>query len=998
MPESRCGATVIVFLLALILAPVGRAEAPSADANSREFIRTWLLCGPFPNPLPDGVEEYEHDETCLGYYTDYLEPVGGETGVKPAQGEKVTGPDGAQREWMLYSSPQDYIDLTKVYEQNQQVVAYAAYHVQSGSDRDIVIGLGSNDGIKAWLNGAVIWDNHLPRGADADQDWVLAPVKKGQNLLLLKIDQGLGDWGFYARVLDREEKQAELMAEPAPEIALEYKPGNDHLNVQMGRTSRYLILDPLPICTISLVDPEGIALQAVSAPLGARVSIWCGSVAAGPYMLEGVAQLPEGRTAVAKEYYHHGPTKLKLRVYDRDGTPTKRGLIPRRVQFLDRNFEAVRSAIEGEEPGIAGVLRPDISPFRLRLLVESPALGRRWYLADNDDKGFVPPTSGQRFLDLPLEAAKSLRAKVKKTLAESTDLPEWLRTNLEQRLGKTVFKTRDPEPPAVHAALDTLSSLKSRLPSGGSVAIWYAPGIEKVAKDEPVPEFDMNAVHVSLARNEYEPFQIVLRPATDVEHLSVEFSSAKSQGGILQASNFAAHVVQYVDVDRPSDHFGTVGPWPDPIPPIAEPFDVAKADENTPIWVTVYAPTDQAEGNYRGEIRILAQGNVVAQAPIEIELYDFALPDETGTETAYGVNVNRDYHGPLTDEQFREVHDLYMKLCASHRISPYAPHAGAGIDMRFEGDPPQPAIDFTKFDTAMSRYLDELRFTTFNMGGIPGELGGHPRYSEEYNRLFKEAYFQVQEHLWEKGWLDKAYWYWVDEPPKSRYDEVKQGMELLKASCPDIRRLLTCNAEDAPVPYFFGLVNLWVPIMDRYVAERAHERQNLGETVWWYVCTGPKAPYPNNFIDHPAINHRIRWWMIDKYGLDGSLYWSVTWYGQNPWEQAMSISPSGGPWGNGDGRLLYPPRQTKPTEPVIEPPVNSIRFENLRDGIEDREYLLLLREIAEGDGTKAKTARDVLSTVESALVQTLTCYEQNPALFLAARHRVARVIEFAGID
>jgi len=999
MSSFRYAAVALLIPTALLLTGMTAAEMPSADVNSREFIRTWLLCGPFPNLLPDGVEEYEHDETCLGYHTDYLKSVGGETGMKPAQGETVMGPDGAEREWTLYGSPQDYIDLTKVYEQNQQVVAYAACHLISDSDREIVLGLGSNDGIKAWLNGAVIWDNHLPRGADADQDWVLARVKKGQNLLLLKIDQGLGDWGFYARMLDREEKQAELLAEPAPEIALECKPGNDHLNVQMGRTSRYLILDPLPICRISLIDPEGIAVQVVSAPLGRRGSIWCGSVAPGPYVLEGVAQLPEGRTAVAKEYYHHGPTKLKLRVYDRDGTPTKASFIPRRVQFLDGNFETVRRAIQGEEPGIAGVLRPDISPFYLRILVESPTLGHRWYMADNEGNGFVPPTSGQRFLDLPFEAAKSLRAKVKKTLSDSAEVPEWLRSNLEQRLRKTVFKTRDPEPPAVYAVLDTLSSLKSSLPSSGSVALWYAPGIEKVAKDEPVPQLDMDAVHVSLARNEYEPFQIVLRPTTNVEHLSVEFSSAKSEAGnTLDVSNFAAHVVQYVDVERPSDHFGTVEPWPDAIPLITGPFDVATAHENTPIWVTVYAPKDQPAGSYRGEMRIIAQSNVVAHVPIEMEVYDFALPDETSTETAYGVHVNRDYHGSLTDEQFGEVHDLYMKLCASHRISPYAPHAGASIDIQFEGDPMHPVIDFTKFDGAMSRYLDEFRFTTFRMGGIPGELGGYPRYSDEYNQLFKETYLQVQEHLREKGWLDKAYWYWVDEPPKSRYDEVKKGMELLKASCPDIRRLLTCNAEDAPVPYFFGLVNLWVPIMDRYVAVRAHERQELGETVWWYVCTGPKAPYPNNFIDHPAINHRIRWWMIDKYGLDGSLYWSVTWWQQNPWEQAMSISPSGGPWGNGDGRLLYPPRRTKPTEPVIEPPVSSIRFENLRDGIEDREYLLLLRGIAAGEGAKAHTARTVLSTVESALIQTLTCYEQNPALFLAARHRVARTIESADAD
>jgi len=583
-------------------------------------------------------------------------------------------------------------------------------------------------------------------------------------------------------------------------------------------------------------------------------------------------------------------------------------------------------------------------------------------------------------------------------VASSNDLPDWLRTNLEARLRKASLRRWNVRPERVYEVIDTLSSLKSALPSNGPVSVWYSPGIEKVAKDEPVPEFDLDAVHVSLARNEYEPFQIVVRPKEDLRNLSVNFGPLRSQSDdTIDPSNLAANLVEYVEIETVTDHFGTLGPWPDPIPPIREPF-TANAGENKPVWVTVYVPKDRPAGMYRGQLSITSDGTSVTSIPIEIEVYDFTLPDETNTETAYGVGVNRDYHGPLTDEQAREVHDLYMQLCASHRISPYAPHAGAGIGIRFEDDPPRPVIDFTKFDAAMSRYLDEFKFTTFNMGGIPGELGGHKRYSEEYNRLFKEVYQEVQEHLRQKGWLDKAYWYWVDEPPKSRYAEVKKGLELLKASCPDIRRLLTCNAEDAPVPYFFGLVNLWVPIMNRYVPERAHQRQDLDETVWWYVCTGPKGPYPNNFITHPAINHRIRWWMIDRYGLDGSLYWSVTWWRQNPWEQTMSISPSGGPWGNGDGRLLYPPRRSKPSEPIVEPPVSSIRFENLRDGIEDREYLLMLREIAAGQDSQARKARGIVSNIERNLVPTLTCYDQNPAVFLATRHGVASAIESGSAD
>ena len=78
----------------------------------------------------------------------------------------------------------------------------------------------------------------------------------------------------------------------------------------------------------------------------------------------------------------------------------------------------------------------------------------------------------------------------------------------------------------------------------------------------------------------------------------------------------------------------------------------------------------------------------------------------------------------------------------------------------------------------------------------------------------------------------------------------------------------------------------------------------------------------------------------------------------------MAVSHSGGPWGNGDGRLLYPPRRGKPFEAVVEGPVGSIRFENLRDGFEDREYLLMLR-AAGNTALLERLHRDLVPTMTS---------------------------------
>ena len=55
-------------------------------------------------------------------------------------------------------------------------------------------------------------------------------------------------------------------------------------------------------------------------------------------------------------------------------------------------------------------------------------------------------------------------------------------------------------------------------------------------------------------------------------------------------------------------------------------------------------------------------------------------------------------------------------------------------------------------------------------------------------------------------------------------------------------------------------------------------------------------------------------------------------------------------WGNGDGRFLYPPEEAavpgrSGPGAVLRPPVSSIRWEMLGEGIEDYEYLQLLRDL-----------------------------------------------------
>jgi len=334
---------------------------------------------------------------------------------------------------------------------------------------------------------------------------------------------------------------------------------------------------------------------------------------------------------------------------------------------------------------------------------------------------------------------------------------------------------------------------------------------------------------------------------------------------------------------------------------------------------------------------------------------------------------------------------------------------------------PEFRYDFTEFDAAMSRYIDEFRFNGFNLVILPETLGGYERFTPEWTALYKRLMAPIVEHLKQKGWRKFAYCYWIDEPhTPEQYDLTKRGMVALKEALPGVRRLLTNYVEKFPSPTFYGYVDLWVPILNQFDEQRAKERQALGEEVWWYVCTGPKAPYPNNFIDHPAITHRIRYWMAAKWHLDGDLYWSMTyWRGKgyrlrNPYGDGQSETPEGGYWGNGDGRLLYPPvRQPLPenAEPIIAPPIPSLRLALIAEGIEDYCYFWLLRKLRDagrgtrgkGHGTRKGRARllpsQLLKLADEALgaldrlIRSPTDYEQDPKKLHDERRKVAEAIE-----
>jgi hypothetical protein len=63
--------------------------------------------------------------------------------------------------------------------------------------QSLTMSFGSDDAIKAWVNGKEVLSHFVSRGALADQDNATVQLKAGENKLLLKIVNNVGECGFY---------------------------------------------------------------------------------------------------------------------------------------------------------------------------------------------------------------------------------------------------------------------------------------------------------------------------------------------------------------------------------------------------------------------------------------------------------------------------------------------------------------------------------------------------------------------------------------------------------------------------------------------------------------------------------------------------------------------------------------------------------------------------------------------------------------------------------
>lgn len=522
--------------------------------------------------------------------------------------------------------------------------------------------------------------------------------------------------------------------------------------------------------------------------------------------------------------------------------------------------------------------------------------------------------------------------------------------------------------------------------------LWTQTPLVKVMKNTPAPTQSAPGARIHLAKNEYEAFQLVLTPKVALKNVKiVPHTLTGPKNAKIGSWDVTVKNVEYVNCTTPTSRDVTSGWYPDPLPDHT-PFS-APVKQNSPVWVTVYASPTTPAGEYKGSVDVIATGMGKVVVPVSVHVWNFALPSVSRLRTAYGNSSwsAPSYQAPSTIEQRRKLQDLYNLDFFKHRVSPYEPYAN--YDIGIKADDGTVTLDFKSFDVALQKYFPLFNSFMLPRFGMADDVGFGKGPDGE--RMKIDYMRQVAEHLADKGQLAKGYDYITDEPQPEQYDEIVQAAKNVRLADQRIKILLTKKVEDKLI----GSVDVWVPVLSDYDEQRAKERQAKAEQVWWYSCTVPKHPAPGYFIDYPAMDLRMFHWMTWHYGVNGILYWQTMYWQDNPWQTPMSQPEDRShSWGNGDGHLLYPPVKTPSKVFVEKGPVDSIRWETIRDGIEDWDYFRILQDKLDA-ATDAKKATPAYVTAQDALKRVNDCtksttdYCKDPAQAEAIRLKVAVAIE-----
>ncbi len=440
---------------------------------------------------------------------------------------------------------------------------------------------------------------------------------------------------------------------------------------------------------------------------------------------------------------------------------------------------------------------------------------------------------------------------------------------------------------------------------------------------------------VDAAAGETVSAQVVLVPGDKADTLTARLSELRSADGKPLAQPDAARLqwVRYLDITKnsanvPLDELVAAAPVsiPDPFWEDAErPVEPGKVQ---PLWIEIEVPSGAPAGDYTGELTVSGKAGSCA-LPVTLHVREFALsrtPHQRVIQWWQFPGHGFEKLKPGTDAYWKHVAYMCRFVAQYRQTDVWGPWELVERKTKDDGSSYWDTSLFEKYvDIALKSGIQAVHLSS---------VAKHTKFQLEQDSKIEsiadnmERLAAIQKLITKRGWKGKIFVGIADEPfiyqEKTYGDVVRQ----VRKTAPDVKIIEAVETDnigdlDVYVPKL-SHIDLWWP--------KFQEMQREGKEIWYYTCCHPMGRYPNRFLDQPLVLARELHWISYLYGLDGFLHWGLNWF-RNDFDPYSE---------DGCKQAILPPGDSQVAYPVKDGFVGSLRLSEMRDGLQDYEYLWTL--------------------------------------------------------
>jgi len=526
----------------------------------------------------------------------------------------------------------------------------------------------------------------------------------------------------------------------------------------------------------------------------------------------------------------------------------------------------------------------------------------------------------------------------------------------------------------------------------------------RIFEDDYEHKFKRQAtIEVFGIRDEIVSAQCVVHARENLEDLAVSIGSLKQDGGsaIISAENIGWNFVGSIFIQENTPKVqksDLIRPAPAWFPDYLSDESQCSLDKDAmkAIYLTISIPRDATPGQYQTEV-VIEAGDESVSLPLNLTVYPLTLPDDRHVMVTewFSTSQFRKHHGldPADSEGFLKLLRLYAENMAQHRQNVFRLTIDS-IDRAMTTDG-KLKLDFSRFDQWAQVFWDTGRMDLLETGFI-ARFGEGRWYSTdillrdfqvkdestgEYKELPGKEFLPqflpaFVEHLREKGWLEKTVFHICDEPSNHNIMAWREASDFVHRYAPELRRLDAIES-----PHCLDRLEIWVPKLDHLATwqDMYEEAQRQGYEMWFYtVGIYQGGSVPNKTVDVPLIESRIMHWLNYRFDLKGYLHW-----GLNAWTDDPFNEPG---LHRGDGWHVYPKEDGL---------LNSLRWEQMRNGLQDYECMWLLQSRTDQIRTSlSQRASELIEPsrrgieIATQVVEAYNEYSRDPDVLYSARRQL----------